>query len=144
MSKEYKTKIGFDIFNYSAHVNEKLLTMQIRDTCGLIEFSSCTPKLYNNVSLTIIVYEINKKEAFENIKNWYNLLKLNSSTDTKVFIVGNRLNLEDERQVSKEEGEKYVKDNSFKFFIEASAKEQKYAQDRFNIGLIELYDLKIF
>ena len=142
--KEYKATIGFDIFNYSAHVNDKLITMQIWDTCGLIEFSACTPKLYNNVSLAIIVYAINKKETFENVQNWYNLLKLNSSADTKVFIVGNKLDLENEREVSREEGIKFVKDNGFKFFIETSAKEQKYVQDMFNKGLVELYELNKF
>ena len=47
--------------------------MQIWDTYGLIDFSACTPKLYNNVSIAIIVYNITKKTTFENIQNWYNL-----------------------------------------------------------------------
>jgi Ras-related protein Rab-11A len=137
----YKSTIGFDIFNYSAHINEKLITMQIWDTCGLIDFSTCTPKLYNNVSLAIIVYEIDKKNTFDNIQNWLNLLKLNSSAETIVFIVGNKLDLEEFRKVSKEEGEKYVKDNEFKFFTETSAKDRKYVKEMFHRGLVELYEL---
>ena len=60
IKEAYKATLGFDIFNYSAHVNEKLITMQIWDTCGLIDFSACTPKLYNNVSIAIIIYNITK------------------------------------------------------------------------------------
>ena len=141
IKEAYKATIGFDIFNYSAHVNEKLITMQIWDTCGLMDFSACTPKLYNNVSIAIIVYNITKKKTFENIQNWYNLLKLNSSDETIIFIVGNKKVSEYYREVTIEEGIQYTKDNGFKFFIENSWNERQIARIIIEQALVQLYEL---
>ena len=141
IKEAYKATIGFDIFNYSAHVNEKLITMQIWDTCGLIDFSACTPKLYNNVSIAIIVYNITKKKTFENIQNWYNLIKLNSSDETIIFIVGNKKVSEYYREVTIEEGIQYTKDNGFKFFIENSGNERQIARIIIEQALVQLYEL---
>ena len=49
-------------------------------------------------------------------------LKSNSNPDVKIFLVGNKLDLEDDRTVSTEEAENLVNDLEFDYFIETSAK----------------------
>jgi len=139
--KYYKATIGFDIFHYSAKVKDIIIKLQIWDTCGLEEFHSCTPNLYKNTLFAIVVYGINNKNSFENVDRWINLLKRNSQPETLIFLVGNKNDLEKEREVSKDEGVKFVEDNNLNFFIETSAKENQYVDDLFNQGLAQLYEL---
>ena len=140
IDENYKATIGFDIFKYKSKVKDIIINLNIWDTCGLCEFSSCTPSLFKNVVLAIIVYQIDKLSTFENLQNWVNLLKLYANPDILTFIVGNKNDLEDQRKIKKEEGEKYVEDNKFNFFIETSAKDRKFVKELLEQALAQLYE----
>jgi len=49
-------------------------------------------------------------------------LRQNSSPDTKVFLIGNKADLEESRVIQKEQGEKLKEEYGIEYFIEASAK----------------------
>ena len=136
---EYKPTIGFDIFNYSAHVNEKIITMQIWDTCGLMDFCTCTPTLFKNTSLAIIVYDISNKYSFENLENWIYLIESNCNNKPLFFVVGNKKG--PERKVTTEEGKKFTQEHNFDFFIEFSAEEKQFENIIFEQALAQLYEL---
>ena len=140
IDENYKATIGFDIFKYRSKVKDVIINLNIWDTCGLREFSSCTPSLFKNASLAIVVYEIDNFGTFQSIENWVNLLKLNARPDILTFIVGNKSDLEEKRKVRKEDGQKYVEDNNFNFFIETSAKDKKFVKELFEQGLAQLYE----
>ena len=53
---------------------------------------------------------------------WVQKLKANSKPDIKIFLIGNKADLEDKREVSTEEAEKLKDDYKFDLFMEASAK----------------------
>ena len=135
-----KTTVGFDIFKYVAKINELVIKLQIWDTCGLEEFSSCTPSLYKNAALAIIVYSIDNKKSFEHLENWKNLVKTNASPDTIIFLVGNKKDLEDKRKIKTEQGEEFKNSNKFQFFIESSAKDNEFVNDLFQQALINIYE----
>lgn len=138
--EEHKTTIGFDVFSYIVDINKSLLKLQIWDTCGLEEFSSCTPSLFKNASLALIVYSIDRKETFDNVNRWVNLIKKNAKPDTIFFLVGNKADLNDKRQVSKEEGEKMKESEKYGYFIETSARDGINIQNLFYKGCILLYE----
>ena len=134
-----KTTVGFDIFKYIAKVNELVIKLQIWDTCGLEEFSSCTPSLYKNAALAIIVYSIDNKKSFEHLENWKNLVKENASPETIIFIVGNKKDLNN-RKIKTEQGEEFKNKYDFQFFTETSAKENEFVNDLFQQALIKIYE----
>ena len=49
-------------------------------------------------------------------------IKTQSSPDIKIFLIGNKTDLEAERKVTREEAQKFVDDNEISFFAETSAK----------------------
>jgi len=61
-------------------------------------------------------------ESFENIEIWLKELKTHSNPDAKVFLIGNKVDLEDKRKLNKEVAMKFKKDYNLDFFMEASAK----------------------
>ena len=138
--ENYQATIGFDIFKYTRKVNDIIININIWDACGLIDFSSCTTNLFKDAIIGIIVYEIDKRESFENIPNWANILKLNSPSDVIIIIVGNKSDLEDKREVKKEEGIEYTKLNNFNCFMETTAKDDTIVNELFQQALARLYE----
>ena len=118
----YNATVGFEFFTFNIKLNNKVVKLQIWDTCGQELYRSLITNFYRNTSLAIMVYSINSKDSFENIEMWLRELRTHSSPDAKVFIIGNKADLENEREVSREQGETYCKDNNCDFFMETSAK----------------------
>ena len=77
------------------------------------------PLYFRNCSLAILVYSVNKRKSFENINDWLKELRENNLY-SKVFLIGN--NLENKREVEKEEGMKCKNDNDLDFFMEYTPK----------------------
>ena len=122
VDKDYAPTISVDIKTFQVKVNDKIIQTQIWDCCGNDEFASQTPNLFKNASIAILVYAINdKKKSFNNLKNWYNLVKENSF-DNIIFLIGNKIDLEKERQVTIEDVEEFKHNyNNIKIFFETSA-----------------------
>ena len=118
----YEPTIGMEIYNLFVKIDNKIIKLQIWDTCGQEIYRSLISNYYRSSSLAIIVYSIDNKETFQDLDLWIKELKMNNSPDSKVILVGNKLDLEENRQVSYEEGKKHAEDNGFIDFFETSAK----------------------
>lgn len=135
-----ESKIGFDIFNYRAKINDKIIRLQFWDTCNLHDFNCFSKSLFYGTSLAIIVYSINKRDSFEHLPHWLNLFKNNTNPDSLTFIVGNKTDLEDGRKVSKEEGEKLKEEFNVNFFIEFDCKNHLFVKELLENAIIQLYE----
>lgn len=139
--KSYQATIGFDIFKYKCKVKDIIINLNIWDTCGLIDFTAATKSLFTNACLAIVVYEIDKMASFKNVENWINLLKINSQPDTLIFLVGNKADLKDKREVKEEDGKEFVKLNNLYYFIETSATDNtSFVKDLFDQAMARLYE----
>ena len=78
-------------------------------------------------------------KSFDDIDIWIKDLRQNSSPDVKVFLIGNKADLEDSRLINKETAEKFSKAHGFNFFTETSAKTGFNAQNVFIEAAKELY-----
>ena len=69
----------------------------------------------------MITYDISKKETFEHLQKWLNEVSNNAPSEgIPVFIVGNKKDLVEAREVTTEEAEQFAKKKSL-FFLETSA-----------------------
>ena len=118
----YQATVGFEFLTFNMKVNDKVIKLQIWDTCGQEIYKSLISNFYRNSSLAVLVYAIDNKESFNHVENWLNDLKGQANPDVRVFLVGNKADLEEERKVPKEEGEKYKEDQHLDLFMETSAK----------------------
>ncbi|XP_012664839.1 ras-related protein Rab-8A [Otolemur garnettii] len=69
----------------------------------------------------MLVYDITNEKSFDNIRNWIRNIEEHASADVEKMILGNKCDVNDRRQVSKERGEKLALDYGIKF-METSAK----------------------
>ena len=118
----YIATIGFEFFSFNVKFKDKVIRLQIWDTCGQEIYKSLISNFYRNSSLACLLYAIDNKESFNHAEGWLNDLKSQANPDVRIFLVGNKADLEEDRKVSKEEGEKYKEDQHLDLFMETSAK----------------------
>jgi Ras-related protein Rab-1A len=56
----YISTIGFEFFNFNIKVEDKVVKLQIWDTCGQEIYRSLIANFYRNSSLAIMVYAIDE------------------------------------------------------------------------------------
>ena len=127
----YSPTVGFEFFTFNCKINDQSIRLQIWDTCGQEEYRSLIQNFYRNSSLAILVYAIDNIKSFENLEIWLNEVKVQGSPDVKIFLIGNKIDLEERREVSTENGKKFYKDNKLNLFLETSAKAGTNVQDVF-------------
>lgn len=105
---------------------------EIWDTAGSERYHSLAPMYYRNARAAIVVYDLSNFDSFERAKIWVNELKDQASKEIIIVLAGNKLDLcedtqdndvriDNQRQVSYEEGLSYSVDNNL-IFLECSAK----------------------
>ena len=115
--------IGIEFYNREERINNKIIQIKFWDTAGQEIFHSLTKNFYRKADGIIIVYDITNKESFERVQDWIKSVYDNTETykEIQMIIVGNKIDLEEMREVRKEDGLKIGKYYEIDFF-EASAK----------------------
>lgn len=139
-TEDYNATIGFEYFSFYVKHDNKIIKLQVWDTCGQEIYQSLITNFYRNSSLAILVYAINDTKSFENLEDWLKDLRKESNPDAKIILIGNKVDLESEREISYEEAEKYAKDYNFSYFFETSAKTGFNAQKVFINAALTLYE----
>ena len=118
----YLTTVGIDFQEKIINIEEKTVKLQIWDTAGQERFRNIAKSYFHTSDGFLLVYDISNKETFEKLNFWYEQITLNAPANTKCVVAGNKCDLDDSREVNREEGEKFAKTYNINFF-ETSAKE---------------------
>jgi len=129
-NQEYQLTIGVEFGEKTEILNGKGYRIQIWDTAGQEQFRSITRTYYKNSVCAIVVYDITRRETFDNVMTWIEDCKNNSPKTVFIVLVGNKSDLEDERQVTTEEGEEFATKYGL-LFLETSAKTKKNVNEIF-------------
>ncbi len=118
---------------------------QIWDTAGQEKYKSITSHHYRKAVGALLVYDVTRRITFENCIKWYKELKVFTDPECVICIVGNKLDLIDgnpnRREVTKEEGKKFAKQNKTLFF-ETSAKKNNNVVECFEELLQQIYNTR--
>jgi len=118
---DYQATVGIDFLYKTLYLEDRTARLQIWDTCGHERFRSLMPSYIRNSSGVIVMYDITRRESFLNTAKWIEDVRNARGSDAVIFLVGNKKDIGDRRQVSSEEGEEKAKENGA-MFIEVSAK----------------------
>ena len=137
--EESKATIGVEfgskLFNHEGHK----IKAQIWDTAGQEKYKAITGAYYKGSKGALVVYDITQKKTFENIEKWINDLKAAGDPKITIILIGNKNDLDDKRQVSKDQGEE--KARSFGCaFLETSAYSGDNIDKAFNLMVKEIYE----
>ena len=127
----YTPTIGFEFLSFNIRIKDKIVKLQIWDTCGQEVYRSLISSFYRNSSLAIIVYAIDNQESFDNLESWLDEIKSQTHPNLKIFLIGNKVDLEDKRVIDRAIAEELAKEHKIDLFLETSAKTGYNAQKLF-------------
>ena len=136
----YTPTVGFEFFSFFIKLVDQKIKIQIWDTCGQEEYRSLIQSFYRNSSLAIIVYSIDNKKSFTNTEIWINESKIKANPNLTFFLVGNKVDLEEKREVTKEMANDLCQKHNIKLFMETSAKTGLNAKNIFIEASKVLYE----
>lgn len=61
-------------------------------------------------------------ESFNHLESWLKEVKTQSNPEIKIFLIGNKSDLEDQRKIPSEKAQNFVNENGLHYFNETSAK----------------------
>ena len=119
----YVATIGDEYKVKKITINGVDINLHIWDTAGQERFRSITKSFMQNADGIIYVYDITQRESFNNLKTW--IRESDQATQGfKKIIVGNKIDLENNRKIGKDVVQKFCEENNIKG-VEMSAKEGK-------------------
>jgi len=113
--------IGVEFGSRIVNINSKNIKLQIWDTAGQESFRSITRSYYRGSIGALLVYDITKRASYENLVKWLQEMKEHAFPKMTIILVGNKADLDSERQVSFKEGQDFARDHGL-LFLETSAK----------------------
>ena len=119
------------------------MKVRIWDTDGREKYRKMNEGFYKSADSIILVYDITRKETFEECKNYYkNNIKDLCKNNAQIILIGNKNDLEEKREVTKEEGFKFSSKNKY-MFKETSCLKNENVYEAFEKIISETYLLKI-
>ena len=127
---EYQLTIGVEFGAKNVTIKNKIYRIQVWDTAGSEIYRSITRSYYKNSVCALVVYDISSRDSFNNVSQWIEDCKNNSPKTITMVLVGNKIDLEERRQITRDEGEELAEKNGILFF-ETSAKDGTNVEDIF-------------
>eukprot|EP01092_Planopodium_desertum_P005889 TRINITY_DN2435_c0_g1_i1.p2 TRINITY_DN2435_c0_g1~~TRINITY_DN2435_c0_g1_i1.p2 ORF type:complete len:197 (-),score=81.97 TRINITY_DN2435_c0_g1_i1:75-665(-) len=129
--EEYDPTIE-DSYRKQVTIDDQHCVLNILDTAGQEEYSAMKDQYMRRGDGFLCVYSITSKASFGEIDEYVDSIRRIKDTDNvPVMIVGNKSDLEDDREVPKSEGEAKAKSYGCSVFLETSAKTKTNVEESF-------------
>ncbi|MBD3213943.1 MAG: DUF4268 domain-containing protein [Candidatus Lokiarchaeota archaeon] len=137
--KDYKATIGTSISKKECTFEglDSMVRFVIWDLAGQPQFKRIRPTYVANSGAGILVYDVTDRDSYDNIINWYKEIKKAAPPDIFLILAGNKIDLEEERVVSRAEGEALAKELELSY-IETSAKTGENVNETFKMLALQL------
>lgn len=122
--------IGVEFGSKIVPVGGKSVKLQIWDTAGQERFRSVTRSYYRGAAGALLVYDITSRETFNSLANWLTDARTLASPSIVILLVGNKKDLEEEREVTFLEASRFAQENDL-IFLETSAKTGESVEEAF-------------
>ena len=132
--------VGVDYMDKIIDYNKFKIKLQIWDTSGEEKFRTITKNFYRNADGLLVVFDLTRKETYDHVRGWINEAKENNDK-IKTILIGNKLDLQDERKVENAVAKQYAEKNSLKY-LETSAKDGINISESFEAMINLLFDGK--
>ncbi|KAF1766319.1 hypothetical protein GCK72_006275 [Caenorhabditis remanei] len=96
---------------------DEMVRLQVWDTAGQERFRCMVPMYMRNADAALIVYDVTDRNTFEDVEKWLKDLDRSSGTEeANVFLIGNKTDLVEKREVSEAEGRAMAAKINAKYF----------------------------
>jgi Ras-related protein Rab-1A len=129
--------VGIDYFTKDVVIEKKVIRTKIWDTAGQERFRSITDNFFKCANGVILVFDLNNRESFDNLKIWVQSIRLKVvNKNIRQILIGNKLDLK--REISYEEGLEFANDYGLVYF-ETSVKTKTNIHESIDYLIAEIY-----
>jgi len=134
IENKFKTEsshtIGVEFGSKVVNCGGKSIKLQIWDTAGQERFRSVTRSYYRGAAGALLVYDIASRETYNSLTNWLSDARTLASPDIVIVLVGNKKDLEADREVTFLEASRFAQENEL-MFLETSARTGENVEETF-------------
>ncbi|NXF95486.1 RAB17 protein, partial [Eubucco bourcierii] len=136
--RESLPTVGCSFFTQKLNLETATVNFEIWDTAGQEKYQSVCHLYYRGAHAALLIYDIANKETLNRAKLWLRELEKEFLPDEIVIaLVGNKVDLAAEREVTTEEGEEFARTKGL-LFMETSAKSNHHVNEIFMSIALEL------
>ena len=115
--------------------------VQLWDTAGQERFKSLAMTYYRKAYGILLLFDVTKRSSFIACKNYLEEVRINSDKNCVIYLIGNKIDLSDERQITKDEAELFAQKEKIEY-IETSAVKNMKVNEAFTSLLNNIYEVK--
>jgi Ras-related protein Rab-6A len=134
--ENYQATIGLDFQSKNVTIHDQDVRLILYDTAGQEKFRSLIPMYIREAQIILLIYDISNRDSFDSLPKWLREVMDVKNSEAVFALIGNKIDLENERKVTFEEGQKFADQNNF-IFQEVSAKDGTNFQKLFETQLFE-------
>ncbi|CAD8124647.1 unnamed protein product [Paramecium sonneborni] len=139
---QYDTRptIGVEFINRTVRQEGNLIKCQIWDTAGQEKFRAITSAYYRGAKGVFVCYDVTKQGTYESTLRWMSEIKQYGDPDIVITLVGNKIDLAEQRIVRTDEVSQFCEQNKVGY-IETSALNNTNVDLAFNQMVTEIYKI---
>ncbi|KAK3728684.1 hypothetical protein RRG08_041868 [Elysia crispata] len=122
--------IGVEFGTRIIEVASQKIKLQIWDTAGQERFRAVTRSYYRGAAGALMVYDITRRSTYNHLSSWLTDARNLTNPNTVIFLIGNKCDLDAQRDVTYEEAKQFAEENGL-MFLECSAKTGENVEDAF-------------
>ena len=106
---------------------------------GQESFRSVTRIFYRGAHCVFLTYDITRDETFANLVEWLKEIQNHAAEDVKIYLIGNKSEMEEQREVFKERAIEFAKEHNIHKVFETSAKTGDNVEEVFSAAAREIF-----
>lgn len=120
-------------------IGQSIIKTHIWDTAGSEAYKSVTKIFYKGSQCAFLVYDITQESSFLGAQKWLKELRNNADPNLKIYLVGNKIDLDSQRVIKYENGFQFASGEKLDGFMETSAKSGENVQKLFIDAVKRIY-----
>ncbi|MGV9142217.1 MAG: Rab family GTPase, partial [Promethearchaeota archaeon] len=129
---DLKLTIGVDFYSKNTKFKKKRVKLQIWDFGGEKRFRFLLPQYCKGANAAFFLYDITNRSSIEHLPDWTQLIREHAG-DIPIMLIGSKVDLEEYRVVSREEGIQAANKYNLASFVELSSKTGKNVEKAFDL-----------
>ena len=136
---EHQVTIGVEFGSFCIKLDEKVVKLQIWDTAGQESFRSVTRVFYKGSNVVFLCFDLTREDTFNNLGTWLGDIRTHAEADVLVYLIGSKADLEEQREVSKEQAKAFVDEHGIEKYFETSSVTGYNIEEVFTMGCKDMY-----